>query len=652
MCGIAGYLAEDDVRDGRTLLAMTRALAHRGPDDEGLAWLHPPTGRGVSAGTEATARGAACDGDWHEFEAMPHRVGLGHRRFSIVDPSVAGHQPFRSADGRLWLTFNGEIYNHVELRAELEKGGRRFRTATDTEVLVQAFEEWGTEAFERFTGFWALALYDARRGAVLLARDRLGKAPLYLARYGGRLWWASEIKALVAGAGRQALRVRPQAVSDFVVHGWRDIDGRTFYEGIESFPAASHAWLRTDGPFHVERWWELPRARLRERDLSPEEAAAGLRARLDEALRVRLRADVPVGVELSGGVDSSALVGLAAAAGRPVRAYTICYPGSDADEQHWARQVAERYPEQVDYRVVSHAPEDFFAGADAYVAHMEEPFHSPNMLANQAIWRAEAEQGVRVSIGGGAGDELLAGYPSVYFQPFLASLVRSGRLVRLAREAAAYSEAPVARGSRAQLHRMRLAFGRALRESLPLRERARARAAFAARMAGLPVRELPEPHRRPLSGVESLLREQMGPWKLAYWLRSGHTNHMQVPVELRAPFLDHRVVEYAMGLPVGVLIRDGWHKWVLRKAVEDLLPPQIVWRRRKTGFPFPYEQWLGESRERFFAALGDSEVPWIDTAALREAWAPLARSRPRELWRMMSVCLWWRRCVEDRPLAS
>jgi len=649
VCGIAGYLAEKDVRGARTLLDMTRALAHRGPDDEGLAWIHPPTSRAVSASTDATAAGARCDGDWRGFDDVLHRVGLGHRRFSIVDLSPGGHQPFRSSDGRLWLSFNGEIYNHVELRAELEKGGRQFRTESDTEVLLQAFEEWGTQAFERFAGFWALALYDARRRAVLLARDRLGKAPLYLARHGGRLWWASEIKALAAGAGPSLLDVRGEAVSEFLLHGWRDVDGGTFYRGVESLPAASFAWLRADGALHAERWWELPRERLRERDLSPEDAATGLRERLAEALRVRLRADVLVGVELSGGMDSSALVALAAEAGRPLNAYTIRYKGSDAGEESWARRVAKRYADLVHYQVVEHDAADFFDCADGYVAHMEEPFHSPNMLANQAIWRAEAEQGVRVSIGGGAGDELLAGYPSVYFLPYLASLLGRGRLPRLLREAAAFSEAPVAMGSRTHLQRLRLAGAYALAQHRPRREAARSHADA---LAGLPLRGLPAPRARPPAEMATLLREQMGPWKLAYWLRSGHTSHMQVPMELRAPFLDHRVVDYAMQLPLSYLIRDGWHKWVLRRAVQDLLPEEIVWRRRKTGFPFPYETWLAASQERFFDALGDSGPPWVDLPALRQGWMPLAKQRPRQLWRLMSVCLWWRRCVEGRSLTS
>ena len=641
---------------------MTRSLAQRGPDDEGIALFHPEVGTAAAITTSESAPGACiathptgrCDVTRLEDRGecrFEHRVALGHRRFSIIDPSPAGHQPFWSRDDSVCVSFNGEIYNYVELRAELEVLGSRFRTRSDTEVLVEAYLRWGEACFERCIGFWALALYDRSREALLLARDRMGKAPLYIARVNGTLYWASEIKSLRAGAGERAFDVSPQRISEFVTFAYRDIADSTFFEGIETFPRASWSWVDRDLSLTPHQYWRLPESRLRECEITSRDAAERLRGLLADAVRPRLRADVPVGVELSGGLDSSALVATAAANGYNLRAFTVSFPGTDQDELHFAKAVARRWGSAIDHTILRPEATDFFQAADDFVFRMDEPFHSPNMFAVQQIWREMRAQGIRVTTSGAAGDELFGGYPGVYYLPFLSALLEGGHLRRLHREAASLVEAPSGPGSSLYWSRLAKAvFHSAKRRSRTINASGAARRT-AAQGTGI-LRAVPRPVCERATTIEQLLKEKATDRPLSYWLRSTHQNSMCTPVEQRLPFLDHRVVEWAFSLPLTYLIRDGWPKWVLRQAVAELLPAEVVWRKRKLGFPFPIEAWLVANRSPFFAAVetASDECPFIDLKHLASSYDAMVGAHPMMLWRAMSVCLWWKRVVLGEEL--
>ena len=653
MCGIAGYFLISRYADGfEAVLRMTRAIAHRGPDDEGVTLINPDTGGACDLLTDASADGAERQQPLRADVIRHHRIAFGHRRFSIVDLSPGGHQPFWSTDRSVCVAFNGEIYNYIELRKELEALGHTFRTSSDTEVLVEAYREWGTDCFVRFVGFWAIALYDADKRSVLLSRDRVGKAPLYVARANGALWWCSELKGILAATGRSAFAVSEQAVSDFVVSGYRDLFGNTFYQGITSFPRASFAWVAENGSFEPQRFWDLPRERLKGRDISPSEAAGELLQRLSEALRIRLRADVSVGLELSGGMDSSVLLALGARMGAVVRSYTASFPGAGADEEHYARLVVDRYSENVRHAVVRQPIADFFDSADAYVGHMDEPFHSPNMLTNQRIWRAMATEGIRVSINGAAGDELLAGYPGIYHIPFISDLLRHGHMGQAHRECVRFSEAPVRMLSCAYLRRAIQVLKCLSKETFP-RPAARWVGRRGRSNLSQPfLRLCVEPRQRPISRINELLIENMTEWQMNYWLRSGNQSYMGVPIEVRAPFLDHRVIEFLFTLPIDYLIHNGWLKWILRQAAKDLLPAAVVWRQQKVGFPFPITDWLMASKRRFLTAVGFLDCPYIDLASVRTHYESLVSENPMLLWRMMRVCLWWKKCVQCESLPA
>jgi asparagine synthase (glutamine-hydrolysing) len=263
-----------------------------------------------------------------------------------------------------------------------------------------------------------------------------------------------------------------------------------------------------------------------------------------------------------------------------------------------------------------------------------------------------AARGIRVSINGAAGDELFGGYPGIYYLPYLAALVERGELGRLHREITRFSEQPAAAGSR--LYWSRLV--QALLHSLKHRRIGREAAVRLRQRRGRGqaiLASTPSPVTEPMLSLEPLMRAKATDWLMSYWLRSGHQNYMGVPVEVRAPFLDHRVVESALSLPVTYAIRDGWLKWILRQAADGVLPKAVTYRAAKMGFPFPMERWLDTNRDSFFAAIrGSDPCPYIDQGALRHGYDDLARRDPMMLWRAMSVCLWWRRCVVGEPLAA
>ena len=648
MCGIAGYYAPDSPRDdARAALAMLGAIAHRGPDDQGFAFLNTRTGAQLDSATRASApeiRNALPSAD--SGEAFAHDLAFAHCRYSIVDLTPAGHQPMWNASRQACVSFNGEIYNYVELRQELEQAGLRFRTRSDTEVLLAGYLHWGTEVFRRLNGQWALSLYDARAARLLLSRDRLGKVPLYFARLGGCLYWGSEIKAILAACGASNFPARTQAIDDYVTEGWRDRDG-TFWEGIEDFPPASFAWVQPDATLKAEHYWRLPDVRLTVGDISPQEAATRVRDLLVDAIRIRVRADVPVAFELSGGTDSSSLTALAAQSlpGR-VTTYTVEFADPRYDETPYARAVAERCGGKVDYRVLRPGADDFWRDADEFVKLEEEPFHAPNLHTNQSLRRQMRADGAKVVISGAAGDEVFAGYAGEYLAPFLLHLASRLRLPSLVREARSNTEYPLT---------LRNALLLAMDVVAPALKKAlqSAHSGESRLLADCYVRPAGTKNRSALPrGFSERMRANMGAAKMNYWLRSANKSNFGIPIEPRAPFLDYRVVDFAFSLPPEYLIRDGWHKWILRKALGGLLPPEVLWRRTKMGFPFPIADWLAASRASVMANLADSDCPYLRSNRLDAHYEAFVRAAPYSLWRLISLGLWWRRVVRGRPLRA
>jgi asparagine synthase (glutamine-hydrolysing) len=647
MCGIAGYYVFQTYKpDSDPLRRSLRAMRHRGPDDEGIALIDPEQNRHQDLLTENSARNAREYVRPGEAKDIQHRIGIGHRRFSIVDTSSAGHQPFWSSDSQVCVAFNGEIYNYVELRQELEQKGFRFKTASDTEVLVMAYLAWGVQCFERFNGFWAVSLYDQQRRQILLARDRIGKAPLYVTRNDRGVYWASEIKGLFAMLSSSEFIVHEQAVVDFLTWCRRDLFHETFYEGISSFPNAAYAWVEADGNYYPVKYWDVPNRRLSLNDISVREAKDRLKELLADAVRLRLRADVPVSVQLSGGMDSSSLLALAANSASGVHAYTVAFPGSEANEEPFARKAAEYYKGRVEYSVIEPPPEDILDHADSYIHLMGEPFHSPNQFTSHRIWTTMTKQGFRATLYGAGGDEVFAGYSGDYFLPYLRYLLKQGRRVRFLKELFLFSE-----------HRPELGgfdhFRMACR-FLPGAPRLYHNLVKNGIPPGCDPFVMPKgvsAHAGPGDKLHELLIDNMTHWRMNYWLRIDNQNSMGVPLELRSPFLDYRVVEFGFTLPMEFLIRNGWMKWLLRCAMADLLPRDVVWRKRKMGFPFPLKSWLGRFKDRILSMIQPLDSPYLNMKRFSTGYETIRQHDPSYLWCLISLAMWWKRCVQGDRLS-
>lgn len=631
MCGIAGFIdLNGDGISPALLKRMTDVIRHRGPDDEGYVLIDPRTGRHQAY--------AGSDSPKELRDALPlfqpdgqspsTAIGLSHRRFSIIDLSAAGHQPFFDVDRSCCVVFNGEIYNYVELRDELAQLGARFRTRSDTEVLLEAYKAWGTDCFARFNGFWAIALYDFRARRLILSRDRLGKRPLYWTRVGSRIYFGSEIKALLQVpevAARK--RVNTDLVWHWCVDGLRDLDNQTFFDGIQNLPAATWTEVDRDFPAKVQTYWQLSRARLSEKDISVDEAARLVRETLIDAIRLRMRADVPVAFELSGGIDSSTVLALAAETQTErLRTYTVRFADPSWNEEPFARRVAQRY--NTDYRVIDPSLDGFWNGIGAFTALQEEPYHSPNLQVSQVIWSHMRSEGTKVTLTGSSGDELFAGYSRYYWKAQLENL-RHGRLSLLMDNAANWSERRHNFGE----------FGRELVKLLGVRQLARHAKQRLHKLDTDYLINVPHPPRRYYaSTLTDWLHSEITNTLIPYWLMSGDKTLMGVPFEGRCPFLDYRMVELAARLPIGYLIRHGWHKWILRKAMEKHLPGDVVWRKVKMGFPYPYERFYNEYRPIIETILTAARNPYIDLQR---------KNALRTDWKTLSFILWYEYFINE-----
>ena len=630
MCGIAGIFdLQNRPVDPRLLRAMSDAIHYRGPDDEGYVLIDGRSNR------HAAFCGPASPEDLRESKpsiesAQPvdgFNIGLAHRRFSIIDLSTAGHQPLFSHDGASCVVFNGEIYNYVEIRSDLEAMGVTFRSHSDTEVLVEAYQTWGTDCFARFNGFWAIALYDFQKKQLILSRDRLGKKPIYWTRCDGKFFFASEIKSLLKVPGvAAARRVNEAAAWHWCVDGRRDLDNETMFADIQSLPSACWTVVDSNFPDKVRRFWQVPRERMDERSIGISEACKLVRDSLDDAVRIRLRADVPLAIELSGGLDSSAVLALAARhhAGR-LTTYTVRVPEPQWNEEPFARSVAGHY--NVDYRVLEPDMDGFWRHIGAFTYLEEEPYHSPNMQVSQTIWSLMRAAGTKVTLTGAAGDEMFAGYSRYYWKAQIENLLK-GRWRYFASNARNWTEnqhswRAVARESVAALGLRPLA--RRLKRSLP-------------RFENHPIRNLRTPSQHYSASLTDWLYEEITNTQIPYWLRSGEKTYMGIPFEARSPFLDYRVVEVATQLPTTYLIRDGWHKWILRKAMEDLLPEDVVWRRVKQGFPYPYERFFGNSKDIVKLILSSAENPYVDFSDTEKI---------RTNWNVISFILWYEYFINE-----
>ena len=559
MCGIAGIFDTDAHAPPRQadIEAMTDAIRHRGPDGEG-------------------------------FHLAPG-VALGHRRLAIIDPA-GGHQPMYNEDNTVAIVFNGEIYNFEAIRKQLASQGHVFRNRCDTEAVVHAWEEWGAGCVGHLSGMFAFALWDSRQQVLFCARDRLGKKPLYYSLSGNRFVFGSEIAALAAlpNVPRQ---IRPQAVDDFFAYGYVP-EPYTVFEDIHRLPAAHTLLLDRSGrPPLIERYWH-PTQRITA--CTEDEAAPLLRQKLQDAVACRLVSDVPLGAFLSGGVDSSAVVACAAPMlDHPLDTFTVGFEGAE-DETPYAAQVAERYgTRQHNDRA---ATTDMIGGARAQAAVFGEPFGDSSSVPTLTVCRL-ARRHATVAISGDGGDEVFGGYRRYRWHRLVSGVrdhlpagLRRHAIGRLAALYPKLDRAPRVLRAKHTLTELSLdtaeGYARTVTRSHAAQRHALYSPKLRAKLAGH------DPF-TPLAAVmqdaheaDPLLQAQIA--DLATWLPSDILTKvdrasMAASLEVRAPFLDHDFLNWGLSLPAALKIGQGGGKHILKRALEPLLPRDILYRS-KQGF--------------------------------------------------------------------
>jgi asparagine synthase (glutamine-hydrolysing) len=608
MCGIAGFLG----RDEGLLQRMLDVIVHRGPDGAGM-------------------------------EVNDH-VSIGMRRLAIVDIET-GDQPLYSDDRSVALVFNGEIYNAPELRPELIRAGRRFTTDhSDTEVILRGYETWGRDVVRHLTGMFAFALWDGRRRELLLARDRLGIKPLYIADVGGRLHFASEIKALLQ---EPSLRPDPDlhVLHRFLMYRVHDATEDTFFANVKRLLPGHTLVLREDGSRSLERYWSPPVNLAFASSRQDQEYADEFRALFDRVVRRHLIADVPIGVPLSGGLDSSGVAttiahlmrqGADLHTGGELHTFSALYPGEWLDESRYIHEVERRIQSTPHYAYPQ--VDEFWSEMSEWMWYQEEPTIATAPYAYYCVYRI-AKPHVTVMLSGNGGDELLAGYIP-YFRAYLTSAMDQRHPMAGLREL--LQGADLYRSYASEALRSRLPLGRDTVRMRPLLLGGNGHADAVSYSAS--------------RNLNRRLADDVLAFSTPNLLRYEDKNAMAFSIEARVPFLDHELVEFIFGLPIDQKIKGGWNRAVYRNAMRGRIPDTNRLRRRKIGFSNPEYVWMKARAGSIRAVLGSQpcrdrglyDVPRVLQAF--DEWLAGAPGDGLIFWRILVSELWMQRFL-DRSVA-
>ncbi len=602
MCGIAGILTVSTARDtgrfSRELAAMTAAIAHRGPDGEKF---------------------------WNNDQAQ---VFLGHRRLSVIDPSPAAAQPMQYAE-RFTIIYNGEIYNYKELRADLQSLGYQFRTNSDTEVILAAYQEYGSRCLAKFDGMFAMAIWDNKTSSLFLARDRMGEKPLFFTWHEDRFLFASEMKALWAvGISRVP---DPHQVLLYLGSGVTGIPlalSQTFYQGIFQLPPAHSALLRIsdipDQELTLDRYWDLERSEMFSNESS-------FRTLLKESVRKRLRSDVPVGSSLSGGIDSSTVAALVRELGiGNWTGFSAIFPGFEKDESAFIRMLCS----QLEIRSITCSPgvDELLSGLDRMLYHQEAPVESASALVQYNVMELAARKGVTVLLDGQGADELLGGYES-YIHWFLQEQWRSGKRGVFSRELRSFKENGW-KGGWGWSNRLAALFPQAAQEQLIKKQANQIRRIPHLNQeysnSGFRKQDLYKPL---VTSLQDILYFDLTMGRLPELLRYADRNSMAFGREIRLPYLEPELMQAAFSMPSYMKMRNGYSKWVLRHAMSDELPESIAWQKRKIGYEPPQAAWMTD--ERVKQKLSAAAKTLIDRGILQKRYLDRPITNSPTDWRVL-----------------
>jgi asparagine synthase (glutamine-hydrolysing) len=573
MCGIAGIIALDGF-DPTILMAITNLVSYRGPDGRGFVFIDVHSG---SAGECIYNR------DIPPVLQRPS-LGLGARRLAILDLSELGLQPMQIGDGDFWITYNGEIYNYLEIREELEGRGEPFRTHTDTEVILRAYRQWGEDCVKRFNGMWAFAIWDRKRRKLFCSRDRFGVKPFYYFAQDSHIVFGSEIKQILAYPGVPRV-ANEGVVLQYLEQGVQDHSTNTFFAGIRQLSPGHSMTVDVNGPalsVEIARYWELPTEP--EEDISDQDATEQFLMHLQRAVNWRLRSDVPVGSCLSGGLDSSSVVMLASKAGRAKEFHTFsaCFNEPRIDEREYMQEVVHSSGATPHYVFPQTA--GFWDDLNCMIWHQDEPVGGTGVYAQWCVMRAARQAGIPVLLDGQGGDEILCGYQKFYIF-YLWHLFKSGNPHVLPEGIAWMRNIGQNPWNWSSIKRYNPSFHRS-KKSLFTRV---GNPAFAR-----PNDESAKVTLGPGTSVRQRQKDDLSRYSIPALLHYEDRNSMAHSIEARVPMLDYQLASFAVNCRPSLKLRSGWTKWILRQAMRGVLPEPVRLRKTKLGFSTPQQKWLRE----------------------------------------------------------
>lgn len=631
MCGICGILNYKNTVNTDLLLLMTRVLRHRGPDDEGF----------ILADTEKNLLKAFCHDETidsiksryprleNDFNA---NLGFGFRRLSILDLSENGHQPMQLEEAGLWIVYNGEIYNYIEIRDELRAKGHEFKSNSDTEVILKSYYEWGENCVHKFNGMWAFVIWDSKIKKLFCSRDRFGIKPFYYNyKPDVHFIFASEIKSIL-----QVISSEPdkQTLYDSFAYGYSDHNERTFFEDVKQL-RGGHNLVLQNGNLSIKRFYKIDK---QPRTDSFETARERIRELLFDAVRIRLRSDVPLGYALSGGVDSSSIVGIASKINSGSNnTFSMIYPGNSVDESFFINKVIEKTG--VNHHFVSPTPEDFIKDLNNFIWHQEEPFIGTSYFGEFKLRELIRKNNVTVSLEGQGADEIVTGYTSLLF-PYLFDLLSNFRLLELFREHKQFNNyvGSLTRLIKAYLVSRTNSSSGHLFNKYPFLNRSY--------LVDCSDQITDFEKFNSVSHLNNTLYEMLIYTSIPQQLVRADKNAMAFSVECRFPFLDYRLVEYAINLSYDYKTKNGYTKYILREAMKYLLPTEVYNRRDKIGFAIPNTSFSNQLVKEYFfellTGLQDEKFQFINKQKFINEY--FSKSVDGELdwkfWKVLSVVLW------------
>ena len=603
MCGISGIINKNNQPvEVKSIIQMTDIIAHRGPDGFGYFY-------------------SAC-------------FALGHRRLSIIDLSEAGHQPMEYR-GKYTLTYNGEIYNYLEIKQELEKEGYLFHSHTDTEVILAAYDKWGKECIQKFNGMWAFALYDMDKNTLFCSRDRFGVKPFYYSDRSDIFAFGSEIKQLLPFQPKRT--VNTNILTDYLLYGLEEHTDETFFQGVKRLkPSHNLIYDLSNHTYTIEPYFSLmpdPKTDT----LSEEQSITTLHTVLKSAIHIRLRSDVRVGTCLSGGLDSSSIAAIASqeyfkTTKEPLIAIHAKSIESKTDESHYAKLVADHC--NLNLLITEPSLESISEIIDEVVYTQEEPFGGPSIIMQYFVMKTAKEHNCLVMLDGQGADEILFGYES-YYVFYFASLLKNGNFYLYLRELRdlknfKLSKQQIIRGSfvtlfRNELSKLELIFRKkALPFIIPI-QRKRLNPLFE------------------FTSFKDFQIREVTTRNLPHLLRYEDKNSMRHGIETRLPFVDYRVVQTAISINNHLKFKDGFLKYILRKTVQTLLPNSIIWRTDKFGFEAPTDTWIASHKHMMIQTIHQSPIlqSILDLQKI-------SFDNTTHLWRLYNVAV-WEKIYEVKP---